>query len=60
MSKNGPSISVFTVDFLELNVAGYLVRNPAALALLLEAAGPSAMEAVGRLLYRRLMKKHEP
>jgi hypothetical protein len=40
-----------------LNVAAYLVRNPAALALLLEAAGPSALEAAGRLLYQRTMKK---
>ena len=36
-----------------LNVGGYLVRNPSALAYLLEAAGPSVMEAVGRLLYQR-------
>jgi hypothetical protein len=40
-----------------LNVAGYLVRNPPALAFLLEAAGPSAIEAAGRLLYQRTMKK---
>lgn len=42
-----------------MNVAGYLVRNPPALANLLEAAGPSAIEAVGRLLYQRIMR-NEP
>jgi hypothetical protein len=36
-----------------LNVGAYLVRNPLALALLLEAAGPSALAAVGRLLFEQ-------
>lgn len=37
-----------------LHVAESLIRSPVALANLLEAAGPSALELVGRILRRRL------
>lgn len=40
-----------------LNVAAHLVRSPSALALLLEAAGPSTIDAVGRLLHQRTMRQ---
>jgi hypothetical protein len=41
-----------------LNVAAQLVRNPSALAYCLQAAGPSVIEVVGRLLYER-MGRHD-
>lgn len=41
-----------TMDFL--NVAAALVRDPSALAYLLQAAGPSVIEVVGRLLHQRM------
>jgi GAF domain-containing protein len=37
-----------------LHVARYLVANPDALALLLEAAGPEALPVLGRALVRRI------
>jgi hypothetical protein len=37
-----------------LNLAASLVRSPVSLARLLEAAGPVALEQVGRILHRRI------
>jgi hypothetical protein len=39
---------------LALHLAGCFARSPLALALLLEAAGPTAIRLVGEILYRRL------
>jgi hypothetical protein len=39
---------------LALHLAGCFARSPLALALLLEAAGPTAIRLAGEILYRRL------
>jgi hypothetical protein len=38
-----------------LHLAGCLARSPHSLALLLEAAGPTALRLAGEILHRRLM-----
>lgn len=39
---------------LALHLAGSFARSPHALALVLEAAGPTAIRLVGELLHRRM------
>jgi hypothetical protein len=52
--------ALFDEDFLEaLNNAVSLLRSPAALACLLEAAGPLALERCGAILEYRIIEKPE-
>lgn len=54
VAGGGPvgAMSEYNADLVQAaNVAADLVRRPPALAALLEAAGPTVLEAVGRALY---------
>ena len=53
-------IALFDEDWaFGLNVLERFARNPAAMALLLDAAGPLALERVGRILRERVMDQEE-
>jgi hypothetical protein len=58
LERHGESVghlAYFDEHFAEgLSLLEALIRNPAALAGLLAAAGPTAIEHVGRILHRRL------